>query len=138
MTTVKRESGPQQNDSHTFEVLGRVLGLLLDSTGPLGSSLGVHLWPCAVGDGFVLTWRGAVPTEIEVIQHLVNSSANDEMTTVLRPGDVLFDYAADDRYTHVEVRGVRFQLRPEAMFRPEELAAWGEFWRRGDLRALLS
>lgn len=135
----KKTSSLRRGDAHTFEVAGRVLSLLLDSIGPFGGSLGFHLWPILIDPGFVLSWRGAVPSEIQVIQYLVNASANDEMTTVLRPGDVTFDFAADGKhYTHIEVQGVQFQLRPERMFTSEELASWGTFWRSGDMRALLS
>ncbi|WP_157227970.1 hypothetical protein [Nocardia asiatica] len=134
-----RTSSPRREDAHTFEVAGRVLSLLLDSIGPLGRSLGFHLWPSPIDPGFVLSWRGPVPGEIEVIQYLVNASADDELTTALRPGDVTFDFAADDKhYTHVDVQGVRFQLRPERMLTPKELASWGTYWRSGDLEALLS
>lgn len=141
MTADARKKTPslRRGEVHTFEVAGRVLSLLLDSNGPFGGSLGFHLWPTPIGPGFVLSWRGAVPSEIQVIQYLVNASADDEVTTVLRPGDVMFDFAADDRhYTQIDVQGVRFQLRPERMFTSEELASWGTFWRSGDMRALLS
>jgi hypothetical protein len=135
----KKTSSLRRGDAHTFEVAGRVLSLLLDSIGPFGGSLGFHLWPAPIDPGFVLSWRGAVPSEIQVIQYLVNASADDEATTVLRPGDVMFDFAADSRhYTRIDVQGVQFQLRPERMFTSKELASWGTFWRSGDMRALLS
>lgn len=33
---------------------GRVMSLLLDSTGPLASSFGFHMWPCMGGARSVL------------------------------------------------------------------------------------
>ncbi|MFF0531096.1 hypothetical protein ACFYT3_22245 [Nocardia amikacinitolerans] len=63
---------------------------------------------------------------------MVNASADDERTAALRPGDVTLDFAADDRhYIHVNVQGVRSQLRPERMLIPKEFASWGTYWRSG-------
>jgi hypothetical protein len=138
MTTADSETSTRGDDPHTYEVLGRVASLLLDSPGPLADSLAFHMWPLLDGSGFVLTWRGLVPTEIEVIQYLVNASADDEKTTVLRPGDVQFNFAAGEHYTHVDVQGVQFQLRPTPMFRPDVYDAWGRYWSTGEPRALLS
>ncbi|MEU4841718.1 hypothetical protein [Nocardia testacea] len=138
MAIADSEITTQRNDSHAFEVLGRVISLLFDPPGPLAESLAFHMWPLLDGSGFVLTWRGVVPTEIQVIQYLVNASADDEMTTVLRPGDVWFDFAAGDGYTHIGVPGVQFQLRPMPMFRSEVYDAWGKYWRKGELRTLLN
>lgn len=47
----------------------------------------------------------------------------------------LFDFAAGDRYTHVIVQGVAFQLRSETMPELEELAAWANTPRSEDQQA---
>lgn len=138
MTTGTRgkAAAVRREEAHAFEVAGRVLSLLLDTGGPLSGSLGFHLWPAEEdGDeGFVLSWRGTVPTVIEVIQFLVNSSADDERTTVLSPGDVTFDFATE---SYVEVLGVRFRLDPEPMLSAEELESVIGYWRCANLRETL-
>lgn len=131
MTTADSEVRSRRHDPRTFEVLGRVMEILCFAPGPLGDCLAFNLWPMLHGGGYVLSWRGVVPTEDEVAAHLAVAAADDEMTTILRPGDVRIGSGHHGRI--VEVRGVQFELRPEAMIRPEMYTAMGEYWRTGEL-----
>ncbi|MEU2106417.1 hypothetical protein [Nocardia sp. NPDC019255] len=131
MTTADSEIRAQRHDPHTYEVLGRVLSVLCYTPGPLAECLAFRLWPLMNGGGYVLAWSGVRPTEEEVVSYLGEAAADDEMTTILRPGDVRF--RKGPYYTLVEVRGVLFQLRPEPMPQPDSFAAMGEYWRTGEM-----
>ncbi|WP_328410999.1 hypothetical protein [Nocardia sp. NBC_00403] len=121
----------RREDPHTFEVLGRVMTLLCDNPGPLADCLAPLLWPLLTGGGYALSWCGVTPTESEVAEYLLDAAADDDMTRVLRPGDVRFREGLS--CTIVDVRGVQFQLRPAPMVRPETYTALGEYWRIGEL-----
>ncbi|MBF6102186.1 hypothetical protein IU510_29655 [Nocardia cyriacigeorgica] len=131
MSTARGEVRARWNDPPSFEVLGRVLTVLCDSPGPLAECLGFRLWPLVAGHGYVLTWCGVAPTEADVVEYLSEAAADDDMTTVLRPGDVRF--TTGNGYTLADVRGVRFQLRTEPMVQPETFTAMGKYWRTGEL-----
>lgn len=120
-----------RNDPHTFEVLGRVLTELCRPPGPLGDCLAFRLWPMLLGGGYVLSWYG-MPEEDTVISYLLATAADDGITEVLRPGDIRQITRDRDRYTTIDIRGVKFQLRPEPMFPPEVYAALDAYWRSGD------
>ncbi|WP_157129027.1 hypothetical protein [Nocardia amamiensis] len=134
MTTAESETRERRHDAHSYEVLGRVMSVLCDNPGPLGECLAFRLWPVLHDGGYVLSWCGVTPTDDEVVEYLVDAAADDDMTTVLRPGDVrLLARRHYSLFTVVEVRGVQFQLRPEPMFQPETYAAMGEYWRTGKM-----
>ncbi|MDE1675279.1 hypothetical protein [Nocardia gipuzkoensis] len=133
MTTADSEILARRHDPHSYEVLGRVMSLLCSTPGPLADCLTFHLWPLLHDGGFALSWCGAIPTEDEIVEYLVDAAADDDMTTVLRPGDVRLGQSHYSVYAVVDVRGVRFQLRPEPMFQPDTYAAMGEYWRTGEL-----
>jgi hypothetical protein len=130
MTAADRTIRAQRHDPHTYEVLGRVMSVLCSIPGPLSDCLAFRLWPILIGGGYVLAWHGAAPTEAEVVEYLLSAAADDEMTTVLRPGDIRL--TRGDDCTSVEVRGVQFQLRPEPMPQSEAFTAIGEYWRTGN------
>ncbi|WP_039824883.1 hypothetical protein [Nocardia testacea] len=131
MTTAESRPRSRRHDPHTYEVLGRVLHVLCGTQGPLAECLAFRLWPTLTGAGYVLAWSGVRPTEDEIVQYLGEAAANDEVTTTLSPGDVLFKKG--HYCTLVKIRGVEFQLRSEGMPEPETFAAMGEYWRTGTL-----
>ncbi|WP_194838501.1 hypothetical protein [Nocardia sp. XZ_19_369] len=131
MATADDEARARRHDPHTFEVLGRVAALLFDTPGPLAECLSPRLYPTLTGSGYVLSWHGVAPTVDDVADYLSTAAADDEMTTVLRPGDVRFK--PGHYCTVAEVRGVQFHLRPDPVIRPDAYAAMGEYWRTGKL-----
>lgn len=114
---------------HGYEVLGRVVGVLCSTPGPLTDCLGFRLWPLLVGGGYVLSWKGVAPTAQEVAGYLIDVAADDDMTLDLRPGDVR--YVANFSGATVDVLGVEFQLQPEPMVGPDTFERMGEYWRTG-------
>ena len=127
MTTVDIEE--RRNDPHDFEVLGRVVGVLCDVPGPLANALAFRLWPLLPGDGFALSWHGATPTDDKVVSFLLAAASDDDLTEILRVGDV--EHIDRSGFTTVTIQGVRFQLRPEPMLDSEDYAVLGEYWRTG-------
>ncbi len=104
-----------EEQAHEHDALARVQRCMFD----LGREMrtldvrGFHFWRRLAG-GYSMEWTGG-PDAADVLAELEEMAADDEWTTVLRPGDIteakqLLDWSPGS--VSFRVRGVMFQLRP--------------------------
>lgn len=96
----------------SYETIGRLLTCLLDYTSLARTTAvrGLHVWP-TLGGGCAVEWTGG-PHAAEVLQELEALAADDDVCSVLSPGDITGAQEYGAGAVRLHVRGIPFSLRP--------------------------
>ena len=94
----------------SYETFGRLMTLIFDMSPLSGSTAsGISVWE-RLGGGFAVSWNGG-PHAAEVATALEHLAEDDDVTTVVSPGDVT-DVVQHDGTATLRLRGVVVELRP--------------------------
>ena len=103
-------TGTTRGTAASYETFGRLMTLIFDMSPLSGSTAaGVSVWE-RLGGGFGVSWTGG-PHAAEVVAALTGLAADDEVTTVVSPGDVT-DIVVDEDAAFLRLRDVVVELRP--------------------------
>ena len=100
----------QRGTPESYETFGRLMTLIFDMSPLRGSTAtGISVWE-RLGGGFAVSWTGG-PHAAEILTALEELAADDDLTTVVSPGDVA-DVVLGDGTATLRLRGVVVELRP--------------------------
>ena len=100
----------QRGTPESYETFGRLMTLIFDMSPLSGSTAtGISVWE-RLGGGFAVSWTGG-PHAAEVVAALEGLADDDDVTTVVSPGDVT-DVVQHDGAAMLRLRDVVVELRP--------------------------
>ncbi len=103
-------TGTTRGTAASYEAFGRLMTLIFDMSPLSGSTAtGLSVWE-RLGGGFGVSWTGG-PHAAEVVTALARLAADNEVTTIVSPGDIT-DVVVGDDTAQMRLCDVVIELRP--------------------------